>query len=343
MPAHDQGGRRRGWTVSALLLAGLSFAVAAGPAERRVKGRWAVANDLTVAAEETTNDALAVFGDLRVAGRVRGLALTVGGSLTLTGRVDGDATVIGGNARLGSGARVAGDLLVVGGRLDRAPSARVDGTVTTIAPHGWRRLLPGFGGRWRAGEPTLVPRLFRTIALAWLVLFLVVLGPEPIQAVSERVVRRSWQSFVVGFVAILVSVPLLGMAAIALTLSVVGIPLLPLLPVIGILMVVALLWGYAASAVVCGRRLTRRVGASRSTLLMLALIGVVVLQGGPILGAALRGLGGPATAFGWLLGLLGFVVKVAAWSTGFGAVILGALSRSSAPPQLPSSTAGAVE
>ncbi|HKV84692.1 MAG TPA: hypothetical protein VJN88_09060, partial [Ktedonobacterales bacterium] len=65
-------------------------------------GRNVAGGDIVVAADEhVCGSANALFGDIRVAGRVDGSVTTLGGSIVITGLVMGSVRAVGGDVTLG--------------------------------------------------------------------------------------------------------------------------------------------------------------------------------------------------------------------------------------------------
>ena len=193
------------------------------------------------------NDLVRVFqGDLTVPeGRVvQGDVVCVGGSVELSPGtvVQGDAVAVGGSVTVDEGALVMGQAVAVLGTVDVARGAQVMGEHVQVGMgklfgggrrrHGWLTSLGPFG-------------LFPTVALFALVYLigLVVLRmwPERVRNVGFAMFENPVRSFTVGFLCWLLLLPLVVLLAISL----VGIPLIPLLPVAVFLSIVIGLSSFA--------------------------------------------------------------------------------------------------
>ncbi len=254
--------------------------------------------------------AVAVGGRVLVEGTLRGDAVAVGGDVEVWGRVTGSVRVVNGVAVLGPAARVDGDVWVGNGRVDRSPGARVGGRVVEGrlwgAPPPSRRPLAAQLGRiltWALALWVLVGSAALAVAVA-------ALFPHPVSRIARTLSVAPGASLLAGIALWAVLPPLV----VVLLVSIVGIPLLALLPFALSLLAVA---GLAGAALLVGERLA---GAFRwrSGPVGDALVGAVVL-------ALLALLPGP--------GRLAFF---AALTWGMGAVILLVVRRSPAPAPPPS-------
>jgi hypothetical protein len=261
----------------------------------------------------------------------------IGGSATIDGRAEQDVVVIGGTLRAGPTAVIGGDAVAVGGNALIDPSAQIAGDIerTTIAwptvdfgwgavPNGWWALV-GFGAM-----------VLRLGIILFVSLFTVWLAPGWIDRTGVRLSGAGGSSLVLGVVTQLLFVPALIVVTIALAITIVGIPLLLLLPfaVAGM----GLLWvaGFAAVAVRIGARLRGQGrGPSHSPTLDLltgffATTIVTVAAHFLALGPSWMG------PMAWMTGIVGFVVEYAVWTLGLGAALAAWLGgRQDTPPAIP--------
>lgn len=187
-------------------------------------------------------------GRIQVDGTLTGDAMTMNGDITVSGAVTGSVRTINGNIFLASTAQVDGDAWAINGRVEHQPGARVGGRIgeglvfaRPRARHepGFRRPWTGMG-RWMSGMMVG----FIVIAVAVTALF-----PEPIHRISAVLSEMPGQALLAGGLAWVVLPPL----AMALAVSIVGIPALAFLP-LG-LSVLALV-GFSAAAMLLGDRIT---------------------------------------------------------------------------------------
>lgn len=251
--------------------------------------------------------------------------VAVGGSVTVLGRVDDDVVAVLGSVRLGPKAEVRGDVTAVGGRVRQEPGAHVGGTVNEVRvgspnfrfdPGG---MFHGVAG-WHVfdGWVEMVWTLFR-IGLVVLLAFLVLLvAPGAVDRISERAWREPWMAGFIGLLAQLLFVPILVFTVIVLAISIIGIPLLVLVPFGVLLFLVAMLVGYTGVAYRIGRW---AVGGLRSPFLALA-VGVVLIAALGVLARTVDLLPVPVWPVTWVLGLAGFLIEYVAWTVGLGAALL---------------------
>lgn len=277
------------------------------------------------------------MGDVSVARgeRVDGDVVAVMGNAQIDGEVDGDLNVVMGSANLGPEAVVTGDLNVVGGSLNRAPGARVDGSVHNV----------GSGGR-AAAASTVVPNivrggilgrlgsfmatLIRVALLALMALALMAFGRSSVERVAERAAADPVRAGLTGFVAQILFVPVVLLTIVVLAVSIVGIPLILLVPFGIVLAVIVAVVGFTGVAYQVGRMLNERFGWSGHGEYVTVLLGIVTVAAITLLARSVALVAGGF--FGWPLSALGYVVEYAAWTLGLGAAILVFPRRRRVPP-----------
>jgi hypothetical protein len=252
--------------------------------------------------------------------------VAVGGSVTVLGRVDDDVVAVGGSVRLGPKARVRGDVTAVGGRVEQEKGAEIGGTVNEvrIGPQFDFRPWHAFDGNWFNGWSAvgdsfrLVGTLMRISLVVLLVTIVALIASGPVERIGERAGREPWLSGFTGLLAQLLFIPVLVLTIVILAVSIIGIPLLVLVPfgIIGFLL--AVLVGFAGVAHRLGRW---AVGPDRPILVALA-VGVVLVSAVALLTRLLTMLPLPLWPVTWVVGLTGFLVEYAAWTVGLGAALL---------------------
>jgi hypothetical protein len=280
--------------------------------------------------------------------RVRGDVVVIGGSLAVDGEVSGDITVIGGSAEFGPQAVARRDVTIVGGRLTRDPGARFSRGVNEISLD---MIDLDFGGlpsirlprpslpRFRSFELVGTLIRFAFFGLLGSVVLLVAAGSA--DRVARRVLREPVKAGFVGFLAQLLFVPILVLGILLLVVTIIGIPLLALLPVVLVGAVMVMVVGFTGVAQGVGRLLLPAAGKTRSALVVFWL-GLAIVMTPTLFGEALGFAGTPLAFFAVLLGVIGLVAEYVAWTTGMGAVILnqfGGASGSASPPPPPPSAA----
>jgi hypothetical protein len=280
---------------------------------------------------------------------VSGDVVSIGGATRVDGQVNGDAVAIGGGLELGPHANVRGDAVSIIGSLKRAPGARVAGKVVDIGTgrpfrfggQEWRdfpraRLIP-FGAMFlgaAAGVLALMGTVMRVVVLCLLCSIVLFVGREYVERVGARAAAEPLKAGAIGLLAQLLFGPLLILTMIVFIITIVGIPLLLLVPFALLAFGLILLLGFTAVAYKLGLLANARFAWQHDNPYLTAITGIVLLVS-PVLIARLVGLGDrllfPIT--GSLI-FLGMVAEYVAWTIGFGAVALLRFERSPAtqPP-----------
>ncbi len=272
---------------------------------------------------------------------VSGDVVVIGGSADVDGEVTRGVTVVGGSLSLGPDAIVREDVSVIGGTLNRSPGSRIDGKIDNVG------FGPNLALRQRAAGRFPVRNLFarvggffgtllRTTLLILFGLVVVVLGGRFIDAVAEQTASEPLRSGFTGLLAEVLFVPLVFVTVVVLAVSIVGIPLLLLIPFGIALAVVLMIIGFTGVACVVGRFVSQRIGIGGSPYLSVAL-GVLAVLGVTLIAKLCALVGG--VAFGMVIGgtlaVLGFLAEYLAWTIGIGALILTWLNRRHGHPGAP--------
>jgi hypothetical protein len=282
------------------------------------------------------------FGSNVTVGRdevVDGDVVAIGGSADVDGEVTGDVTAIGGNLTLGPHAIVRRDAAVIGGTMNRSPDARVYGKVdeVAVAPQIGSRLGRGFPAwtqMWRVGG--LLGTVLRLSLLTLGVLAVVALGRRFVETVADHVAIEPLRAGFTGLLAEVLFVPMLVLTIVVLAVSIIGIPLLFLLPFAIVLAVVLMLIGFAGVACLAGRVIGDRLGIHHGPYVS-ALLGVLVIAAATLVSRIVALLGGMVfgTIIAGSLAALGYLAEYLAWTVGIGALVLTWLRtrhRASPPP-----------
>jgi nitrate reductase NapE component len=268
---------------------------------------------------------------------VRGDVVVVGGSASINGEVDGEVVVVGGSARFGPQADVRGDITVIGGGLSRDPSAVIRGAINEVGfgDIPWR----GEWGRhadwdWMNGiypVARLTGTLVRITLLFLLTTLVLFVAKTPVEQIADRVAADPVKSWFVGFLAEMLFIPVLIMTAFVLAISIIGIPLLVLLPVAIVALLVVMLVGFTAVAYHVGRLLQDKVDALRTRPYAATFVGILLIVS-PVLLARLVGLAGGLGFVVWPIAAVGFLLEYSVWTAGLGAAALVRFNRPAQPP-----------
>ncbi len=288
-----------------------------------------------------------LFGDITVARdeQVNGAVVAVGGSVTVDGRVRDNVVAVGGSVKLGPHAEVLGDVTAVGGSIERDPGAVVSGRLNEVGISTPSiRIRPNWSVHWTpwpwfsAGAWPAV-RLFGTIvrmALFGLLAALVVLvAPRAVQRVEFAVTSQPWKAALVGLLAQLFFVPVLVLAVVVLAVSIIGIPLLVLVPFGILAFLLAFLLGFAGAACGLARAVWRRGAGTESGTLAALAVGLAIIWGFTLLGRIVGLGGGPLMAAAIGLTVVGVLIEYAAWTLGLGGALLTRFGRYGALPPPP--------
>jgi len=274
---------------------------------------------------------------------VRGDVVAIAGSTRIDGEVTGDAVAIGGGLELGPHANVRGDAVSIGGAVKRDPGARVGGKVVDVGSRaafrfgswpwngspGSRRLPfgPMFLGA-AAGLLAFMGTVMRVAVLCLLSSIVVFVGREYVERVGARAAAEPLKAGAIGLLAQLLFGPLLILTVVVLVITIVGIPLLLLLPFALLALGVVLLVGFTGVAYNVGRLASERFAWNHDDPYLTTIAGIVLLVS-PVLLGRLIGLGEwllfPITG---TLVFLGLLAEYLAWTVGFGAVALLRFERS---------------
>jgi hypothetical protein len=265
-------------------------------------------NDVTVGSDE----------------RVEGDVVVFGGSADIDGEVTRDVTVFGGRLRLGPAGVVRGDVNAIGGSLERDSAAQVLGDINEVGRGRGMVRRDGnfprmFGSVW-SRVWGLGATILRLAVLVLVGLIIAAFGRNALERIGERTAATPVRSGLIGLAAEVLFLPVVVLTVVVLAISIVGIPLLVLVPFAILLVMVVALMGFIALAYRFGGRLTGKFGWNAPGPYGSVAIGVIALGTLTVIGklAGLAGgfvLGAPLTA-------VGYVVEYVAWTIGFGAALL---------------------
>jgi hypothetical protein len=287
----------------------------------------------------SSRERVRIFGDVVVAEdeEVSGQVVAVLGSVRIDGEVGQQVVAVLGSVDLGPRAVVHGDVVTVGGRLRRDRGAQVRGNVTEVSlgDAGARiNLSPWFDG-WGpiqlSGGFGPVTKLFgsalRFLLLALLACVALVLARRPVEASAQRVADNPAKAILVGLAAWLLFAPVLFLVAFVLAISVIGIPLLLLLPFAVLVLLMMALVGFSGTSYAVGQWTRRRLGIGSVSAFVDVCLGLLVILLPLLLGRLLALAGWPLSPIAFLLLATGLGLEFLAWSSGFGAVLTNAFTR----------------
>jgi hypothetical protein len=178
----------------------------------------------------------------------------------------------------------------------------------------------------------------RTGVLALLAVLAVLLARPGVEVAAARIASEPWKAAFAGLLAQLLFLPVLVLVVVVLAISIIGIPLLVLVPFALVALVIANFLGYVGVARVLGGGAERRFDWSASSVALSVVVGVALIQALSLLGRALSLPGGWLAMLGFTIVGLGFFVKYVVWTMGLGAMTLAALSGDWRRPRVAAAT-----
>jgi hypothetical protein len=212
--------------------------------------------------------------------------------------------------------------------LNRAPGAVIEGRIQNVAvgDGDWRGA--GFPGMVRdtmfrntiGRVGSFVGTLLRIGLLSLLAVAIVAFGRNSIERIAERASADPLRSGLTGFLGQVLFVPVLVVTIVILAISIIGIPLILLVPFGIMLVVVVAMVGFTGVAYYVGGLLAGRFGWTERGSYVAVLLGVLAIALITLVARATAIIGGGLFAFP--LTFVGYVVEYLAWTLGFGAAIL---------------------
>lgn len=298
----------------------------------RIGEKVSLASGVTIEENESARETVVIGGSLRVEGEVEREAVVIGGNAHVNGRIGRELMVVGGNVHLGPDAHVGRDINIVGGQVFQEEGARVDGRINEIGMLG-----PFFGGGWNPGDIDIElgdRRRFRPLAwfsgvmesiFAWVILALcaavaVLFAQGFLERVEDRLVAEPWKAGAVGVLFQILIGPLLLVSVLFLLISIIGIPLLLLVPVAIFVLFLAAFLGFVAAALRVGRVVLDRFERPAGSVYVVLLTGLLGIGIWSVVASVLD-----VRFLGFVSGMLaffGFLVYYGACTFGGGAVLL---------------------
>jgi hypothetical protein len=270
---------KRGFTCLLVLLALLGYTTAVhAEATSVVK----INDDVTIEENIKVRNVFVLRGQITISGTVEQSVVAIGGSivLTRTAVVNGDVVTLGGIIVMGKGADVHGTLTEIN-------SSNISAAISDLLSDDWE------GWSWLFAIFSVVV-FFAILILALLIVALI---PKPIQVIAETIKTNTFKVSLSGLLGLLLIVPI----AVLLTISVIGIVLIPLEM---ILVVSAALLGFIAVSQLVGRRVLMLIKRTGGGVIRQTFWGLITL---------------------WLIGWIpyvGWIIKVLAVVLGLGGVIM---------------------
>ncbi|HQP12029.1 MAG TPA: hypothetical protein PK470_04625, partial [Candidatus Omnitrophota bacterium] len=243
------------WMINGGVLAALVLVLLAAPQNAPASIIIKVGSDITVE-EGTTVDHV----------------VSIGGQITINGHVEHHAVAVGSSVVLGSSAVVRGNVLSLGGIVVRGRGAEVFGDITEINSSQLSQLIESIldsdweGWNW----------IYAVLSIVFFILFLILVLliaafiPNHIYTIATAIREESLKVIIWGILGLILIAPL----AVLLTISVVGIVLIPLEL---LLVLCAVLAGLTAISHLTGKSLFYFMNKSRQGIIAESFWGLVIL------------------------------------------------------------------
>jgi len=225
--------------------------------------------------------------------------VTVAGQITIDGTVDNNVVAIGGSVVLTRRATVGGSVTSLGGVIVTARDAQVNGNLTEInSSNLYETLTAALSSEWEGWSWVFaVVQLSLFLAILVVALLIVALLPKPVRSVAEAIEENTFKVILCGLLGLVLIVPL----ALLLTVSVVGIALIPLEVII---VACSFLLGIIAVCQLIGGKVLRLLKRPNPGMVRETFWGLIVLL-----------------LVGWIP-YIGWMVKAVAIVLGLGAVLI---------------------
>ena len=225
--------------------------------------------------------------------------VAIGGQITVSGAVDNNVVAVGGSVVLTKTAVVGGSVVSLGGIIVSARDSQIIGTMTEInSSNLFETLTTALSAEWE-GWSWIFAVISLSIFLVILVLALLIVAllPKPVRTVAEAIGENTFKVALTGLLGLVLITPL----ALLLTVSVVGIALIPLEVII---VVCSMLLGFIAVCQFIGKKVLTLFHRPNPSMLRETFWGLIIL---------------------WLIGwipYIGWMVKAVAIVIGLGAALI---------------------
>jgi hypothetical protein len=251
--------------------------------------------------------------------------------------------VLGGDLELTPTAEVRGDITVLGGQVAMAPGARHTGELH----HGVARGFPGWswpvvGWSWidlggAARWLSLAGTLTRVALLALAVTIVTFVARGRVTRIGAVARATPVRAGFVGLATQLLFIPALIALAVAMAVTIVGLPFVAVvIPLAVVLMCAAMLLGFTSLAHTLGQSLGRRAGWPTDTAVWAAVLGMGVIVLPTILSRLVGMAPESARALTVVLLAIGSAIEYVAWTIGLGAAVMTGMGKwALVPPLVP--------
>jgi cytoskeletal protein CcmA (bactofilin family) len=265
---------------------------------------------------ECRGESASFGGPVRVSGKVDGDLSSFGGPVDLSGVAGGEVSLFGGNLTVRSSATIGGGVSIFGGQLIQENGAKIRGEVHnfnskilgTVGQGLSQAVIQADRGARYSGAPRKALISGFLVGLCLLPFLLTLFFPAQVEAVAAAASADFWRALGIGLLIEMAIVP----ATIALAVSVIGIPFIPV--AYGAL-AAAFIMGLGAFFLLMARRVCLNHGKAAP-----ATINAVGYAGAATAGISIAG--GLIPIVGGILGLALFLTLCCGMTLGLGAAWL---------------------
>ncbi|KPL03990.1 MAG: hypothetical protein AMJ90_02460 [candidate division Zixibacteria bacterium SM23_73_2] len=250
--------------------------------------------------EEVDGDVTAIGGDVVVKGVVDGNVVSIWGDILVTsvGIIEEDVTSVGGEVTVEPGGIIKGEKVEVKGNI---PGANFPSIII---------------------QPKIIPRGFGILAWMVKILIFLFLGmivfsvvPKNVGKVKDKVENEFLKSLLIGLLAWILFLP----AFVLLLITIIGIPLAILLPLV---LIVATIVGYTAASLFIGEKIKQNTKIKPQTPLLTVLLGIIAIDSIAFLGVLTGVWGHALLPLSTTLTVVYWVTFSIIVTTGLGSVII---------------------
>jgi hypothetical protein len=214
-----------------------------------------------------------------------GNAVSLFSDIEIEGALTGNAVAVFGNVRLGEDALVGRDTVSIGGEVICNTDSQVKGRIHQLRLHKLLLvLLPTLG---TLACVSIFYQLFFSLAVLALIMLIAIIFPKTLEKAAAKLEHSPFKSFFAGILA-LAGLPLVIFILIVTLIGIIFIPLL------FVLIACASVFGYAACALLIGRRILEAFGQKDKPAFLSVLVAGVLfglVSAVPLVGLLLLSLG----------------------------------------------------
>lgn len=198
--------------------------------------------------------------------------VVIGGQITINGTVESHVVAIGGSVVLTKTAVVRGSVLALGGIIVSARDSQVTGTLTEINSSNLvETVITALSSEWEGWSWVFAIILFSIfLVILVLALLIVALLPKPVRTVADAIAENTFKVVLCGILGLVLVVPL----AFLLTISVVGIALIPLEVII---VSCSILLGFIAVGNLVGKKVLKLFKRQNPRMVSETFLGMIIL------------------------------------------------------------------